>query len=174
MPCAVYAQSAPAASATPVIDFSLWYTNGTAFPTDGTNANGTQFVPTGGPAGINIGGIHCVPAGYGSSRDQATNIVVLRNDGNVPVNVTLALKNPVAPSNIQVILSYFYLNNQTLQPLSNGWMGADNIGKNPLLPGQCMWLAIDVILAQTSIPVTGTPNYNFNYSFDIEVTATQA
>ena len=175
MPCAVYAeQSTPLAPSPPVTEFSLWYTNGTAFPTDGTNANGTEFVPTGAPAGINIGGIHCVPAGYGSSRDQVTNIIVLRNDGNTPINVSLTLKNAVAPSNIKIILEYYPISNNMLYPLCSTWMGYSDVGKNPLAPGQYMWIAIDVILAQTSMPVTGTPNYNFNYSFDIEVTATQA
>jgi hypothetical protein len=171
MPCAVYAQTTAVATATPpVIEFSLWYTNGTAFPTGGANANG--YV-NGGPF-INIGGIHCIASGFGSSADKTASVVVLRNDGNVPINVKAALKNAVAPSNIQIILAQMTLNNSTYSPYSDSWFGRSNVGGNPLAPGQCMWLALTVSLGQTNVPLSGTPNYDFNYRFDIEVTATQA
>lgn len=171
MPCAVYAEISPAATSTPpVIEFSLWYTNGTAFPTGGANANG--YV-NGGPF-INIGGIHCIASGFGSSADKTASIIVLRNDGNVPISISTAMKNAVVPSNIKIILGQMTMNNSTYSPYSDSWFGRGNVGGNPLAPGQCMWLALTVSLGQTNVPLSGTPNYNFSYSFDIEVTATQA
>ncbi len=166
----VNAQTTPSASPVAVVAYSLWFTNSTAFPTDGRNANG--YV-NGGPS-INVGGIHCIASGFGSSADKTASVIVLRNDGNVPINVSLALRNAIAPSNIKIGFNYFLMNNQTYQPYSNSWMGLSNVGANPLAPGQCMWLAITVSLGQTNVPLTGTPNYSFNYSFDIEVAATQA
>jgi hypothetical protein len=68
---------------------------------------------------------------------------------------------------------YFLMNNQTFQPYGNNRMGFSNVGQNPLEPEQHMRLGITVKLGQTNVPV-GTPNYSFSYSFDIEVTATQA
>lgn len=59
-------------------------------------------------------------------------------------------------------------------PYTAQWMGNSKVAQNPLGPGQYMWLAITVTLAQPDVPLTGTPNYGFSYSFDIEVTATQA
>ncbi|MCW4000621.1 MAG: hypothetical protein NWE93_10315 [Candidatus Bathyarchaeota archaeon] len=158
------------ASAAPTVAYSLWFTNGTAFPTGGANSNGYVI---GGPF-LNVGGIHAIASGYGSSADKTCSIVVLRNDGDVPINVALTLRNAKAPSNIQIQMHYFFLNNQTYQPYSNEWMGKGNVGQNPLAPGQVMWLAITVSLGQTNVPLTGTPNYDFSYSFDIEVAAAQA
>ena len=37
-----------------------------------------------------------------------------------------------------------------------------------------MYLGLQVILSQSSNVPSGTPTFSFNYSFDIEVTATQA
>ncbi len=167
----VYAQNnSPTDSAPQVISYSLWFTNGTAFPMDGSNANG--YV-NGGPF-INVGGIHCIASGFGSSADKTASVVVLQNDGNVPLNISLALKNAVAPSNIQISMNNFFMNNQTYQPYCSNWMGVNNVGQNPLAPGQYMWLSITVSLGQTNVPLSGTPNYIFDYSFDLEVTATQA
>jgi hypothetical protein len=169
MPSIVNGQATPTASPTPIVSYSLWFTNGTVFPTDGSNSNG--YV-NGGPY-LNVGGIHCIAQGFGSSAEQMTNVVVLRNDGNVPINIDLALKNVVAPSNIQISMTYFFMNDQTFQPYCNDWIGFGNVDQNTLDPGQYMWLGITVRLGQTDVPV-GKPNYSFGYSFDIEVNAIQA
>jgi hypothetical protein len=170
IPSAVYAQqSTPTASSPPVIEFSLWFTNATAFPTYGKNAYGYSI---GGPF-INIGGIYCIPSGYGSSADKTANIIVLRNDGNVPINVNAELKNAAVPSNIRITFNKLFMNNWTYVPYSSDWFGNSNFGGNPLAPDHYMWLSLTISLGQTNVPLTGTPNYNFSYSFDIEVIATQ-
>ncbi len=112
-------------------------------------------------------------SGFGSSADKTNNVVVLRNEYSVPINVTLTTQNVHAPSNIKIGLYYFFMNNQTFHPYSSQWMGNSNVGQNPLRPGQYMWLGITVSLSQPNIPLIGTPNYTFDYSFDIEVTATR-
>lgn len=150
--------------------FSLWFTNGTALPTDGTNVEG--YV-NGGWA-LNVGGIRCIASGYGSSAPQMTNVIMLTNDGNTPINVTLALKNTSAPSNIQIFLFNHIMNPEVYSPYSKDWVRLGNVAtKNPIMPQECAYLGITVILGQTNVPTSGTPNYNFDYSFDIEVTATQ-
>jgi len=160
----------PTATHTPVVGYSLWFTNGTAVPTDGANCYGVLY---GGPF-LNVGGIKPIASGFGSSADKTSSIIVLRNDGDTPINVSLALKNAQVPSDIEISLHYFFMNNHTYRPYTAQCMGNSNVAQNPLEPGQHMWLAITVSLAQPSVPLTGTPNYSFNYSYDIEVTATQA
>jgi hypothetical protein len=163
-------QSTPALSTSPNVAFSLWFTNGTTFPTEGTNCNGYT---NGGPY-LNIGGIKPIASGFGSSADKTSSIVVIRNDGNTPANISLKLLNVVVPSNIEISMHYFSIDNQTFQPYTNQWMGNSNVGQNPLATSQYMWLAITVTLAQPDVHLSGTPNYSFSYSFDIEITATQA
>jgi hypothetical protein len=150
--------------------FSLWFTNGTAFPTDGRNVEGY----VNGGMYLNIGGIRCIPSGFGSSAAKMTNVVVLRNDGDAPLNVSLTLKNVVAPSNIKVSMTYYFMSPSAHSPYSDNWLGKDNVvTQNPLAPGQYLWLGITVTLTQSNVPTTGTPNYSFDYSFDIQVTGTQ-
>ncbi len=160
----------PASSPSPVVNYSLWFTNATALPTDGSNCYGYE---NGGPF-LNIGGIKPIASGFGSSADKTNSIIALRNDGNVPIDVSLELQNAQASSDIEISMHYFCMNNQTYLPYTAQWMGNSNVGENPLEPGQYMWLAITVTLAQPDVPLTGTPNHSFSYSFDIEVTATQA
>jgi hypothetical protein len=153
------------------VAFSLWFTNGTAIPTDGRNVEGYQN----GGMYLNIGGISCIPSGYGSSRAMLTNVVVLRNDGNVPINIALALTSIVKPSNIEIFETWYPMSSSANQPYSNSWMGIGNLAEgNPVAPGKCLWMGITITLAQPNVPASGTPNYDFNYSFNIEVTATPA
>jgi hypothetical protein len=150
--------------------FSLWFTNGTAFPGSGSNCAGY----VNGGMYLNIGGIRHSVSNYGSLFAPTTNVVVLRNDGDTAITVNATLKNVNAPSNISIGLVFFPMPPATYAPYSNNWYGNSNVAnQNPVTPGQYMYLGLQVVLSQSSNAPSGTPTYSFTYSFDIEVTVTQ-
>jgi hypothetical protein len=151
--------------------FSLWFTNGTAFPSGDSNCagyfNGGMY--------LNIGGIQHSASNYGSLFVPTTNVVVLRNDGDTAITVNAKLKNVNAPSNISIGLLCFPMPPATYVPYSNSWLGNGNVAnQNPVAPGQYMYLGLQVVLSQSSNVPSGTPTFGFYYNFDIEVNATQA
>jgi hypothetical protein len=151
--------------------FSLWFTNGTAFPSGDSNSagyiNGGMY--------LNIGGIRHSISNYGSLFVPITNVVVLRNDAEAAVTVNATLKNVNTPSNISIALVFFPMPPATYAPYSNNWLGNGSVAnQNPVAPGQYMYLGLQVILSQSSNVPSGTPTFSFIYSFDIEITATQA
>jgi hypothetical protein len=150
--------------------FSLWFTNGTAFPDSDSNCAGY----VNGGMYLNIGGIRHSVSNYGSLFAPTTNVVVLKNDGDTAITVNATLKNVNAPSNISITLLFFPMPPATYAPYSNNWYGNGNVAnQNPVNPGQYMYLGLQVVLSQPSNVPSGTPTYSFNYSFDIEVNATQ-
>lgn len=153
------------------LHFTLYFPNGTACLTDGSNMAGY----VNGGFSLNVGGIRCSTSNYGSQYMPITNVLVLKNDGDTPITVNAALKNLNAPSNIGVWFSFYPLAPSTYAPYSNSWIWHDgNVAtQNPVAPGQHMYLGLVVTLHQTDNLPSGTPTYSFSYSFDIEVTATQ-
>ncbi len=150
--------------------FSLWFTNGTAFPDSSSNCAGY----VNGGMYLNIGGIRHSVSNYGSLFAPTTNVVVLRNDGDTAITVNATLKNVNAPSNLSIGLVFFPMPPATYAPYSNNWYGNGNVAnQNPVTPGQYMYLGLQVVLSQSSNVPSGTPTYSFTYSFDIEVNATQ-
>ncbi|MCW4030700.1 MAG: hypothetical protein NWE92_13775 [Candidatus Bathyarchaeota archaeon] len=154
------------------LHFTLYFPNGTACPTDGSNMAGY----VNGGFSLNVGGIRCSASNYGSQYMPITNVLVLKNDADTPITVNATLKNLNAPSNIGVWFSFYPLAPSTYAPYSNSWIWHDgNVAtQNPVAPGQHMYLGLVVTLHQTDNLPSGTPTYNFSYSFDIEVTATDA
>ncbi len=152
----------------PQVSFSLWFVNGTAFP---LNINSGTF-QYGNPQ-LNIGGIIVSPSAYGSQFMPETNLIVLRNDGNTPITVTTALENVNTPANIEVSLHRETLG-LSWAPIGTQWMGYDNLATgDTVAPGQCMWLGLTLVIAQSNNAPSGTPTFGFTYSFDIVVTASQ-
>ncbi len=99
----------PTTTPTPVVGYSLWFTNGTELLIDGANCYGVLY---GGPY-LNIGGIKPIASGFGSSADKTSSIVILRNDRNVSIDVTLTLQNVQVPSDIEISMHYFFMSNHT-------------------------------------------------------------
>jgi hypothetical protein len=159
----------PSPTPAPNVKFSLWFYNGTAFP---ATINAGTFVY--GNVQLNIGGIVMSPYAYGSQFMPEVNMIVLRNDGNVPITVSVALENKNAPPNIEIGLQFVPLN-LGYAPPGSIWMGYDNLATGATVqPGQCKWLGLVLTLEQTNNVPSGTPTFTFNFSFDIAVTATQA
>lgn len=120
----------------PTLKFSLWFPNATACPTTLTNLPCNVYGPL-----DSVGGI------------PATTHLVVRNDGTVPINVTITASNVNVPSNIQFSL------------------GPD-VEFNPVAAGQSanIYIAINMVTTNTNF-VANTP---FSYSFDINIAAAQA
>ena len=111
--------------------FSLWFTNGTAFPSSDSNCAGY----VNGGMYLNIGGIRHSVSNYGSLFAPITNVVVLRNDGDTAITVNATLKNVNAPSNISIALVFFPMPPATYAPYSNSWYGNGNVAnQNPVAP----------------------------------------
>lgn len=143
---ASYPQNAPnstpspaatqAASSAPAIKFSLWFPNGTSCPASLSNLPCNIYGP--------LSSINPLPA--------KTELVV-RNDGNVPINVTASASNVNVPGNIQFNM-------------------AGDVEANPIAPGQTANLYIAITMATTNTNfVSGSL---FSYSFDVTITTTQA
>ncbi len=124
------------ASSTPNVQFSLFFPNGTSCPTTLTDLRCNVYGPL-----DSVGGI------------PATNELVVRNTGNVPINITFTASNVNVPSNIKFNL-------------------AGDVEFNPIAVGQTanLYIAINMVTTNTNF-AAGTP---FSYSFDVTVTATQA
>ncbi len=160
--------STPATSSSGEVKFSLWFTNGTAFPSS-INSGTFKY----GNMQLNIGGIMVSPYAYGSQFMPETNLIVLRNDGNVPITVQAALSSVNVPPNIELSLQCYPLASSWAPPNSQ-WMGYDNLATgNTVGPGQCQWLGIIVAISQSTNIPSGTPTFTFNYSFDLNITAVQ-
>jgi hypothetical protein len=153
------------------MNFTLLYYNGTAFPTGDTNAAGFTY----GEMYLNIGGIMTSASAYGSQFTPETNLVVLRNDGNTSINVNATLKNVNVPPNIEVTMQFRVILAGSYSSVSDHWIGHDNsVTKNPVAPGQYMYLGLTVVLSQSNNGPSGTPTFDFPYSYDIEVSAAPA
>lgn len=126
--------SAAATAAT--VKFSLWFPNGTSCPTTLTNLLCNVYGPL-----DSVGGI------------PATTQIVVRNDGNVPINIAATSSNVNVPSNIQFNLGV------------TGASSAIPVGQSANI-----YIAINMVTTNTNF-VANTP---FSYSFDVNIAATQA
>jgi hypothetical protein len=125
-----------APSTSPTVKFSLFFPNGTSCPTSLTNLPCNVYGPL-----DTVGGI------------PATTRLIVRNDGNVPINIAVTSSNVVVPSNIQFNLG-------------------PSVESNPIAVGQSasIYIAINMVTSNTNF-VAYQP---FSYSFDINIAATQA
>jgi hypothetical protein len=156
----------------PTVKFSLWFTNGTAFPTDVTADHtygaGNDYLDINGiPVNVDWGG------GFDSAAMES-GLVVLRNDGNVPIMVNATLGNVNVPSDIQLVMNWVPINPSVYSNIGNinQWMGYGNLATGSSVGvGQYVWLGLILVMMQSP---TGEVTNSVNFSFDIVVTATQA
>ena len=140
---------------TPTIQFSLFFPNGTAFPASATGA-------------LN-GGVNTVVVDpmQGHTAGWTPTCIVVRNDGNVPITISVAVANKNVPSNIELTL------NSGFYGTISGAYGADKAtDKQPIQPGETYYMSLIVFLSPTNAGYT--PDQQFSYSYDVVVTATQA
>lgn len=168
IPASSWAQTSTPTPSTPNTQFSLYFTNGTAYPTGALNAAGYQN----GGMYLNVGGIQATASSYGSQFTPLTNVVVLKNVGDANITVNASIRNVNCPANITIQLTVFPMSPSAYAPYSNNWLGnASAVSKNPVAPGQYMYLGLQVVLSQPANVPSGTTTFGFSYSFDIEVNA---
>jgi hypothetical protein len=166
--------TASPSSDTPVVKFSLWFPNGSAYVMNQDNAPsvfGAQNLDTNGiPVNVQSS-LGAPPTGYTGGA------IVVRNDGNVPITVGAALTNVNTPSDITLSVDSHPINKAIYGTQLNSWMGANNLATGTTIGvGQYAWLSVGVIMTsnvQGSSGVVGN-HASFTYSFDAVVTATQA
>ena len=144
-----------ATSTSPTVQFSLFFPNGTAYPTS--------------VAGAVSGGINAVVVDpmTGHNGGWIPTCVVVRNDGNVPISVNASLTNKNVPSNIDLTLNCGFYGT------ISGSYGSDQAAnQEPIQPGQYYYMSLIAFLTPTT--TNYTPDQAFTYSFDVVVTATQA
>lgn len=147
----------PTATPTPeaTVAFSLWFQNGSAMPSTlaGSFSDFPTYAMWTSPSA----------AGFGSGwQPTALDTLVVRNDGNVPLNISISAASVNVPSDI-----YFVFNSIGVTP--SGRMNAQ-IG--PIAVGQSASVMLMTNMAPTSTSYAS--DAAFSYSFDIVVTATQA
>jgi hypothetical protein len=145
---------APAASlATPNMQFSLFFSNGTAYPSSVTGA---------------IGGVNTVVVDplSGHNGGWIPTCVVVKNDGNVPIMINASLANKNIPENMDLSLNCGYFGT-----VSGGY-GADKAtSQQPIQPGQTYYMSLIAFLTPKS---NYTPDQKFSYGYDVVITASQA
>lgn len=140
-------------AATSTVQFSLFFPNGTVFPTSVTGALvGVNTVVVDPMTGHNGGWI--------------PTCIVVRNDGTVPITINATTTNVNIPANMVLSLNCGYYGT------INGGFGADTAtSQPPIQPGQTYFVSMMAFLSPTG---TYTPDEPFSYSYDVVVTATQA
>jgi hypothetical protein len=146
-------QTSVALSATPKVQFSLFFPNGTAYPSSVTGAiSGVNTVVMDPLSGHNGGWI---PTG-----------IVVQNDGNIPITINATLANKNTPTNTDLTLNCGYYGT-----VSGGYSADKATSQQPIQPGQVYYMSLIAFLTPTG---NYTPDQTFSYSFDVIITATQA
>jgi hypothetical protein len=133
-PSAATPTATPSSSAN--VAFSLWFPNGTKCPASLTNLPCNVYGPL-----DSVGGI------------PATTQLVVRNDGNVPINIAVTATNIAVPSNIQFTLGTTGTSNSIAAGASAN-----------------IYIAINMVTTNTNFQA----NTPFSYNFDVNLAATQA
>jgi hypothetical protein len=140
------------AANTPSVQFSLFFPNGTAFPTAVSNNEITTVV---------------VDPMSGHNGGWIPTLVVVRNDGIVPITVNATVTNKNVPSNLDLTLNCGFYG------IITGDFGADKAtNQQPIQPGQTYYMSLIAFLTPNAYNYQ--PDQQFSYSFDVTVTATQA
>ena len=144
---------APAASvASPNVAFSLFFANGTAYPSS----------VTGVIAGVNT---VVVDPLSGHNGGWTPTCVVVKNDGNVPITINAALANKNIPENMDLTLNSGYYGT-----ISGGYGADKTTSQQPIQPGQTYYMSLIAFLTPKS---NYTPDQPFSYSYDVVITASQ-
>ena len=80
------------AASTPTVKFSLFFPNGTIYPSTISNANWFR---------VNV----INPTLNSTPQPLSNGPIIVRNDGNVPINDTVVASNVNLPSNIRLLLT---------------------------------------------------------------------
>ena len=146
-------QAPAASSGVPNVAFSLFFPNGTAYPSSVTGA---------------IAGVNTVVVDplSGHNGGWIPTCVVVKNDGNVPITINATLANKNIPQNMDLTLNSGYYGT-----ISGGY-GADKAtSQQPIQPGQTYYMSLIAFLNPNS---NYTPDQTFSYSYDVVITASQA
>lgn len=171
-PIATDAPASPS-SAVPTVRYSLWYPNGTAYNLHQENApsifGATGLDTNGVPVNVQSG-LGAPPMGYTSG------VIVVRNDGNVPITVNATLANVSVPSDVTLTSTCNVINPATWGSQVDNWMGRDKLATGSVVGvGGYAWLSVQVIMTNSSGNMGAIQNHpSFQYSFDVAVTASQA
>lgn len=168
------ATTAPAPSAEEsTVKYSLWYPNGTAYnlhQEDTPSVFGATNLDTNGVP-VNVqSGLGAPPTGYTSG------VIVVRNDGNVPITVNASLANVSVPSDVVLTSTCSAINPAIWGSQVDGWMGRDKLATGGVVGvGEYVWLSVCVIMTNSTGNMGAIQNHSsFSYSFDVAVTASQA
>lgn len=167
--------AAPASSpqAASTVKYSLWYPNGTAYNLHQTNASSvfgaTNLDVNGVPVNVQMG-LGAPPMGY------ASGVIVVRNDGNVPITVNASLANVRTPADVALTSTCSVINPAVWGSQVDGWMGRDKLVSGSVIGvGEYTWLSVSVVMTGNSGNFGAVQNQSsFDYSFDVAVTASPA
>lgn len=170
MATAAPASSPPAAS---TVKYSLWYPNGTAYNLHQENTpsvfGATNLDTNGVPVNVQSG-LGSPPMGY------ASGVIVVRNDGDVPITVNATLANVSVPADVTLTSTCNTINPSVWGNQVDGWMGREKLASGSVVgAGEYAWLSVQVIMTNSSGNMGAIQNHSsFAYSFDVAVTAAQA
>jgi hypothetical protein len=167
--------AAPATSQPEVstVKFSLWYPNGTTFNVSQENTpsvfGATGLAVNGVPVNVQSG-LGAPPMGYTSG------VIVVRNDGNVPISVNASVANVTVPSGVVLTSTCSAINPSVYGSQVDRWMGRDKLAtSNTMGVGEYAWLSVQVIMTNTTGNMGAIQTQGpLSYSFDVAVTATPA
>jgi len=141
-----------ATSASPV-QFSLFFPNGTIYP---SSVTGTL-------SGVNT---VVVDPLLGHNGGWIPTCIVVRNDGTVPITVNATAVNVNVPSNLALSLQCGHYGT-----ISGAYGAQQATSQQPIQPGETYFMSLMAFLTPTG---SYTPNQQFSYSYDVVITATQA
>ena len=146
-------QAPASSSGSPNVAFSLFFPNGTAYPSIVTGA---------------IGGVNTVVVDplSGHNGGWTPTCVVIKNDGNVPITVNATLANTNIPENVDLSLNCGYYG-----AVSGGYGEDKATRQQPIQPGQTYYMSLIAFVTPKS---NYTPDQPFSYSYDVVITASQA
>lgn len=156
----------------PIVKFSLWFPNGSAYVINQESVpsifGATNFDINGVPVNVQ-NGLGAPPSGYVSG------VIVVRNDGNVPIIVNATLANVDVPSDIVLTSTCNSINPIPWGTQLSGWMGYSNLSTASTVGvGQYAWLSVSVIMTSNAPGGAVVNHAAFAYSFDVVVSATRA
>ena len=164
----------PTASVTPnQVAFSLFYPNGTTY-----NLNQDHLSTIQGAQNLDVNSVPCyIQSGLGAPpTGYPMGVIVVRNDGNVPITMQAAVSNLVKPSDVDFLVTCYRTNPGLWGTQPSTWMGYNNYASTDTVqPGQYIWLSVCITLTSNEGNSGVIRNHPaFDYNFDLVVTATQA
>jgi hypothetical protein len=129
----------------------------------------TGLVVNGVPVNVQSG-LGAPPMGYSAG------VIVVRNDGNVPIAVNASLANVTVPSGAVLTATSSAVNPSVYGSQVQDWMGHDHLATGSVVGvGEYAWLSVQVIMTNSTGNMGAIHNGNsIPYSFDVAVTAAQA